>query len=424
MESERLNITEHEKGSMRLFASRTGAKDVVTIVGSVLGGYVTLNRSLQMVPRIATALLDAGTRLRDKDTIRDALSARGASIHFFPDKDRTHFQGTCLPDDLDFVLMLITECLSEATFPAREIALQKRRTIAEMNEARIDTGTRASYAFSRLIYDPLHVNYPDTIETSITRTKKIDRKQIQSFQKLLGKGGLICAITGDIRPDEVLAKADRIFAKLPDGTTSPTAKKQNTKAQSMKEEFIAIPDKANIDVYLGAAIPLTYDSPEYIPLTVFASMLGGSGLASGHLMRTMRERDGLTYGIYASLVGFGGGADGALRITATFSPATFEKAVATTHKEIKNFLAEGLTSNALEAKKTEMTGKYVVGLATSGGLAGELHMIGMEGKPLAYSDEYPSLINAVTIADLKKVASMIPFDKLSLAAAGTFENKK
>ncbi|CAN5769130.1 hypothetical protein BH11PAT2_BH11PAT2_09640 [soil metagenome] len=423
MEPSPMNITEHERGGMRLFAARTGAKDVVSIVGSVFGGYLMLDTALKMVPRIATSLLDAGTHARDKDTIRDALAARGASIHFSPGAERTYFQATCLPDDLDFILKLITECLGDAIFPAQEIVLQKKRTVAELTEAKIDTASRASDAFLRMIYDRSHVNYPDTIQSAIKQTGNITRAHAQSFRKLLGKGGLVFAIAGDITPDEALSKAERAFAKLPNGTTSSVVKKPNTKAPTPTEEYVSIPDKATIDVQLGVHIPLTYDSPEYIPLTVFSSMLGGSGLASGHLMRTIRERDGLTYGIYASPIGFGGGADGALRIMATFSPATFDQAVATTHTEIKNFLSTGLASRALEAKKTEMIGKYVVGLATSGGLASMLHMIGAEGKPLAYIDEYPSLIRAVTVADLKKVATLIPFDKLSLAAAGTFIKK-
>jgi zinc protease len=424
MENGRMNVTEYEKGTMRFFAARTGAKDVVSIVGSVLGGHFMLDRVNQMVPRIATSLLDAGTRTKDKDTIRDSLAARGATIYFSPGGDRTYFNASCLPDDIEFVLKLITECMSGAVFPAAEISLQKKRTVAELMEAKIDTGTRSTQEFLRMIYDPSHVNYPDSIETSIKQTNAIDRKQALAFQRLLGKGGLVCAITGDIRPDEVLKKAERAFSKLPEGTTSMAAKRTNIKVQTKKEECISIPDKANIDVSLGVSIPLTYDSPEYIPLTVFTNMLGGSGLSSGHLMRTVRERDGLTYGIYANPVGFGGGADGALRISATFSPATFDTAVSTTRKEIQNFLSKGLTDTALEAKKAEMTGKYVVGLATSRGLAGILHMIGVEEKPLAYIDEYPSLINAVTVADLKKVAALIPFDKLSLSAAGTFQTKK
>lgn len=418
-----MNITEHEKGPMRLFAARTAAPDVVTIEGSVLGGYCMLPRERTMVPRIATGLLDAGTATKTKDELRGALASRGASLHFSPGGDRTHFSATCLPEDAEFVFKLIRECLSESSFPTSEVAAQKKRTLAELEESKRDTSQQALYAFSRLVFDRTHVNYADTTETEIERAAKATRKDMTNFRSLLGQGGLVLAVAGDVRADEILTKAATVFAKLPGGTAQMTQKAPNRKRPSSEESLISIADKATLDVYMGASIPFTYDSPEYLPLAVLTSMLGGNGLSTAHLMRTIRERDGLTYGIYASLAGFGGLSEGALRIQATFSPATFERAVDTTRKEIRVFLDSGMTEEALAAKKDELIGRYYVGLSTTRGLAGTLHKIGVEGKPLGYADEYPDLIRAITLADIKNAASYVPFDKLSLAAAGTFIKK-
>jgi len=424
MEHERMNITEYEHGSMRLFAARTGAKDLVTMQGSVLGGHYMLSRALDMVPRLASDVFDAGTKSRNKEAIRMALSARGASMHFSSGGDRTYFSATCLPEDVDFMAKLIAECLREALFPTAELSSQKKRTLAELEESKTKTRGLASNEFFRLIYDRSHVNYVDTLPEYIARTKKTERKDLLSYQKLLGKGGLVCAITGDIVPDVVLKKVERAFASLPGGTPVMTEKKQNTEKPRAKESEIAVPDKANIDVFMGAHVPLTYDSPEFLSFTVLTDMLGGRGLSGGHLMRTIRERDGLTYGIYASAVGFGGRADGALQVGATFSPATYQKAVEATEKEIRVFLDKGITESALQAKKGEMTGKYVVGLATSGGLAGKLHTIGVREKPLSYIDEYPSLIKALSVRDIRNAATLVPWDSFVVSAAGTFENKK
>jgi zinc protease len=419
-----MNITEEESGSMRFFAARTGAKDVVTIRGSVLGGYYMLGRSKYMVPRIATGILDTGTSARSKDDIRSSLSKRGATLFFMPGGDRTHFYATCLPEDAEFIFKLIAECLTEATFPPKEFELQKKRTLSELEETKTDAGSRASYALSPLIYDKDHVNYIDSIATEIAQVQAMGRKDLQAYRKLLGQGGLVLAIAGDIAPTEILAKARRIFSKLPNGTNTSTEKRMNRKLPSAAETHIQIPDKATIDMQMGVHIPMTRENPLFLALAVLTNMLGGNTLSTNHLSRTIRERDGLTYGISASLVNFDGLSDGMLRIRAMFSPDIYDRAVEATKKEISLFARTSHAKDQLLQKKDEMIGRYAVGLATTNGLAGMLHSIGIEGKPLSYIDEYPSLINALTIKDLKEAAAIVPWDSLSIAAAGTFTKKK
>lgn len=419
-----MSITEHERGTMRLFAARTGAKDLVTIEGSVLGGYHMLPQKLQMVPRLATELFDAGTSRKSKEEIRSSLTERGASIQFSPGGDRTHFHATCLPEDTGFVLKLVAECLTEAVFPTREISLQKRRTLAELEEMKTKTATLARQELFRTIYDRGHSNYSETIPESMTSVEGIGRSHLRTYQKMLGHGGLVIAITGDVLPEQVLEKAEQAFSSLPSGTQHMTEKRLSKVAPKSIEKRIFIEDKASIDVAMGAHVSFNYESAEFIPFIVVTSLLGGHGLSTGHLARTIRERDGLTYSIHANPVGFAGRADGALRISASFSPATYEKAIEATKREIGIFLKSGINEKAMLAKKAELAGRYAIGLGTSRGLANELHWIGIEGKPLSYIDEYPSIINALQVRDLKKVSSQISFDKLAIVSAGTFDKKR
>jgi zinc protease len=424
METGRLNITEYEKGAMRMLAARTDAHDMVVIEGSVLGGYAMLPPDMAMVPRVATALFDAGTKRKSKETIRSLLSSRGASLSFSSGADRTYFSASCLPEDIELVLELATECLKDAIFPPSEIVLQKRRTLAQLDDTKTRTAAIAGAEFFRLAYDPSHINYADTLEQSIGQTERITRKQLLGFQRLLGKGGLSLAVTGDIRPDRVLRTAERIFNALPAGTGEMPVKRPNAKKPIAAVSEIHIKDKTNIDVFIGASVPITYDSPEFVPFKLMTSMLGGYGFTTAHLLRTIRDRDGFTYGIFAHPVGFGGLADGAIRIKASFSPAVYKKALEATKREVRVFLENGMTNEALSIKKSELIGNYTVGLATSSGLASALHTIAIEGKPLSYVDEYPSLINAVTTDDLKKAAALVPWGALVVSAAGTFEKKR
>jgi zinc protease len=421
METIASSITELELAhGERVFIAPTGVKDIVSIEGSVLGGWNMLARDKSEVASLASDLLDAGTTKKNKEVIRGALAERGASLAFSSTGDRTTFSGSCLPEDLSAVLKIAAECLAQANFPVSELKVTKERAVGDFEEEKSDTRTQASSALSRLIFDSKHVNYSETTAEQLQSALSVTRSDLVNFRNMLGYGGLVLALTGDVQPASVRKSAESAFGILKQGTKQPVPKQKNTKPIIASEKYISISDKANIDTYLGSAIPLTYNDSLYLPFVTMLSMLGGRGLSTGHLMRTIRERDGLTYGIYATPIGFGDEADGGFRIWATFSPATFNKAVDATRKEIKVFLTTGIQDKVLQTKKDEMTGSYLVGLSTTRGLANMLHKIAVEGKSLSYIDEYPDLIRSISLADIHTVADFIQIKKLSLAAAGTF----
>jgi zinc protease len=403
----------------RIFIAPTKAKDVISIEGSVLGGSNFLPKSLSQVSVIAARLLDAGTKKQGKDTLREALAARGASLSFSSGGDRTYFSGSCLPEDLSFLLKLIAECLGESVFPAAEITTSKERMLGRLKEAKTETNTQAYKEFARLVYDESQVNYEEKDSVIEKQIKEVTRKQLTDFQSKVGRGGLVLAIVGDTNASTALKAAESAFGSLKKGFLETPKKTPNKKAPTAQKKQIEIPEKANIDVYLGVALPITYDDELYLPMATVIDMLGG-GFAA-HLMQTVRERDGLTYGIRSVLTGFGKDTQGAMLIWSTLSPLLFDKGVKTIRKEVETFFETKLTEDELEKKKDEIMGSYVIGLSTTEGLAGQLHTIGVQGKDLSYLDDFKTLTQALTVADLKRAVKIIPLDKLSLAAAGTFQ---
>lgn len=407
-------------GGGRVFVSRAKTTDVVSIEGSVFGGSNMLPDAQSEVPGIAAELLDAGTTKRAKEVIRGTLSKLGATLSFSAGGDRMYFSASCFPEDVPTVLGIAFDCLSNATFPQNELKNVQARALGELIEQKTDTRAQASIALAQGIYDSAHPNYQDTTEVRMKKVKAVTQKDLRAYGKLLGRGGLVVVIVGDVDPKRATATTLKAAQVLKPGTMNAPAKKPNTLTHRKDQVLIRIPDKATIDVYLGASVPLTSDHPLYIAFGVFASLLGGRGLSTGHLMRTIRERDGYTYGIYAVPGGFEDKSDGHFSIWATFSPDTFEKALAQTRKEIEVFLETGITKKSLEKKKTEVTGRYLLGLSTTRGLASALHGIGVEGRALTYLDEYQEKLRALTTADVAAAAALVPLKNLRVAAAGTF----
>jgi zinc protease len=421
MDSIALNVTEAELAhGERLFFAPTGVKNVVSIEGSVLGGWSSLPRTKAEIPLIVTELLDAGTKEHGKDAIRETLASKGASISFRDGVDRTFFSASCFPEDLPYVLATIAECLDSAVMAAKEVENAKARELGDFTESLTDTRTLAADALSRLLFAPGHVNYTEPVKARMKNLAEVTRTDALAFRRSLGRSGLVLAVTGDIEVTKARKAAEKAFSMLGPGLAQAPSNRPNAKPNAVAEMLVPIRDKANIDTYLGTSLPFTYDDARYLPFTVLADMLGGRGLTTGHLMRTIRERDGYTYGIRSQMTGFTRGTHGSFRVWATFSPHNFKEAVAATRKEIGIFLKSGLTEDALATKKDEARGSYLIGLSTTRGLANALHKIGAEGKSLSYIDELPNLIQAVTLAEIKHLAPLIAPGTFSLAASGTF----
>ncbi len=405
----------------RIFVAPRKTKDVVTIEGSVIGGKSHVSAYQEMVPVMAAMLLDAGTKTKTKDVLRESLAARGATLAFYAKGERIHFRGSCLPEDLALLIRTLSECLGESVFPKEEVEIARELLLGELTEEKSDTRAQAAAALTRAVFDKTHPNYSTQTQVRMRSVEGIERKDLTAFAKNLGKEGLLLAIVGDVTLPAA-TKALQSLKKLPKGVGVIPEVPVNAKAPVASESLVTIANKANIDVYIGTSLGISVHDPRFIPLMYLSDMLGARGF-SGHLMQTIRERDGLTYGIYAMHTGFEDGRDGMFRIWATFSPDTFRKAVSRTFEELEIFFTTKLTEEAIEERKDRLVGAFLMSLATTDGLAAVLHKLGLDGRPLSFLDTYPALIRAMTRAQIQEAAALVRRDALSLAAAGTFADK-
>lgn len=413
-------IVEKEVRGMRIAVMRIATRDILTIEGSVYGGPLLLPLEQSAVATLTADLLDSGTTKHSKKVFRELLAEKGISISFSASGYRLFFSVSCLPEDMQYALRLVVECLTSARFDASELSLSKQRMVGALNEAKTDTRTQASIALSQLLFDRNHPLYSESIAEAERALKRVSRADILLFRKLFGREGLTLAIVGDVDPATTVASAIKEFGKLPAGIGVIPKRTYKLKNSTPTRKEVAIKDKANIDCYFGRTLPLTEKDEDYYPLLVLTSMLGGRGLSTGHLMRTIRDRDGLTYGIYGRLSGFDDDIQGYVRIWATFAPAVYERAVGKVREEMTYFLQHAVAAEALKAKKKEIEGSYQVSLGTSGGLASTIHTILRKGKKLSFIEEYITRIDAISIADLRRVAHYLSPEEFFLSASGTF----
>ena len=174
--------------------------------------------------------------------------------------------------------------------------------------------------------------------------------------------------------------------------------KNSLKADMLKKAVEAsefIPDKSSADLVTGHGIGIDREHDDYYPVMMSHFILGGN--FSARLMATVRDQEGLTYGIQETTGGVEKGNDGYWYIWGTFGPDDLGKAQKSIDKQLDLWYKKGVTEEELASKKTTITGMYQVGLDTTVGLATRILTTAERGKELSFMDEYPQIISALTL---------------------------
>jgi zinc protease len=144
--------------------------------------------------------------------------------------------------------------------------------------------------------------------------------------------------------------------------------------------------------------------PDFLIAYVVNHILGSGGFGS-RLMEEVREKRGLSYGVYTTLypldqagVFFGGAATVNDRVSET---------IEVVRTELKRMADDGPTAEELEQAKTYLTGSYALRFDSNRKIAGQLLAIQREDLGIDYVEKRNDLVNAVTLEDVRRVARRI-----------------
>ena len=302
--------------------------------------------------------------------------------------------GRALRDDLGTVLELVAEQLREPALDDQEVDKAVVRAVAGVRRSLESTGAQASGALARRLYPESHPNYVLEPEAELALVEAITADDVRAYHAAhVRPDGLTLALVGDV-PDSARQSVAGVFTGWqPHGRSAAFASQSSPRPPD--RVAVEMADRRNLDVYLGHAVDLRRDSPDF--LAAYAGVFALGGNFSGRLMQTVRDEQGLTYGIGASLGGPSVEHDGHVRVQVTLSQENLARGIAATRAEVEGFVADGVSPDQLRQTQTTLAGLHVVGLATTSGLAARLLVNAERGFPMSYLDEYPDRIQALTV---------------------------
>ncbi len=380
-------------GPARLLVLPVGVPDVVSFRGSFESA-PDFRVADDVIQSVVATLLDKGTVRRDRFAIAEALEGRGAQVSFYSDGLRMGFAGRALRDDLADVIALVAEQLREPALDADEVDKAVVRAVASVRRSLESTGGQASDALARRLYGPAHPNYALAPDDELGALDALTPDAVRAYHAAhVGSDGLTIALAGDVDASAVEAAVD---AALGDWRPHGLAPVFDAAAEPEPPGRATVPmaDRLNLDVRLGHAVGLRRDSDDF--LATYAGVFALGGNFSGRLMQTVRDEQGLTYGIGATLGGASVRHDGHVQVQVTLSQENLARGVAATRAEVDAFVAEGVSPAAVSQTQTTLAGTHVVGLATTSGAAARLLVNAERGFDVGYLDRYPDLVRALT----------------------------
>jgi len=390
-------IHDRTAGPGRLLTLRTSVDDVVSFRGSfVTNPDFAAGDALRQ--QLTVSLLDKGTTHRDRFELARVLEACGAKLDLSSDGLFVEASGRALVEDLPRVMDVLAEMLRAPAFDPEEFRKARAQVAADVQRRMEKTSAQASMALSQRLFPDGHPNFTPAPETVLEWLQALTVQDVRDYHDAhFGATEWTLAVVGDLRHEEVAAVVDEAFSGWAPHD-APAVHDTEARASEVGRTAIPMPDKSNVDVRLGHAVPLRRDHPDHSALYVGNYILGGN--FSARLMSIIRDEMGLTYSIRSSLSGVSTRYDGSWQTSITLSHDSVDEGIAATKDVIRDFVAKGATEDELDAKKTTISGSYTVGLATTERLAQSILTNAERGFALSYLDEFPEEIRALTLEEV------------------------
>ncbi len=405
---------------LTLYLIPTTVADIATCLIAFPGG-TRATYDTQSLALLHAELLPGSTLKRSRESLRARFDALGCRVRVASDTKHLTVSLSCRTQALAPALTLLGEALRVPTFPGTEVREERARLLSALEQSREDTRTRAHTALMHALYRKGHPQWSPDSEGLMRELGMMSAAKVRRFHKNTMHTHDACAVVaGDIDPKAVTRMFRSAFGTCTEGVHIPDASDTaRVVARPSGDLTLHLKDKINIDTYLAVPLPtLTRTHADYEALSAGVGVLGGS--SSGRLFHILRNQMSLTYHASARLEGFGDGYPGHLAAYTILPHDVFTRGREALRTVVREFIEKGITAKELTSRKEEVTGRHVVGLSTTSGMASAAFGALQSGLPLSYVDEYPERIGALSASEVNKaIHTHLDYAKSVTAAAGS-----
>ncbi|MGN3974240.1 M16 family metallopeptidase [Tsuneonella sp. SYSU-LHT278] len=395
-----------------LVSARTGDVPIATITLVLPGGSASDPAGKAGLASLAASVADKGTPTRSAARIAEELESLGASLGVGTANDGNFVSLTAPTANLAAAGKVLADVVRNASFPDKEVDLERKRAIDSLAVAMKDPGSLAGMVTTRLLYG-------DAPYGSIPTVNSLPA---------IGPGDLVAwreahwhpanakiVVSGGISSEEAKTVTDALFGDWTSTVPAPPPITNPAGAdQPARTVVIDMPDAGQAAVVVGTRV-VSRGSDRYWSLQIANAVLGSG--SNGRLFEEIRTKRGLSYGAYS---GFGATADTALlTASAQTKNDTADEVVGVMLDQFDRLGTEPLEADAVEKRRLYLGGSVQRSLETSAGFNGIVANLMLQGIAPTESGMIAQRLGAVTPAAAQAVAkALLPAQKASVVVVG------
>jgi predicted Zn-dependent peptidase len=358
-----------------------------------------------------------GTEKRQSSKeISEAIESVGGTINGGTDKELTTFWCRVTSEHFLLALDILVDLLRHSRFDATDIDRERQIIIEEINMSLDSPRQRVAMLIDELLWpgQPFGRDIAGSKETVAALT----RQQMLNFlSKHYLPNTTVVAVAGDIEQKQVQDTINQTLGEWkPNKVPAGFPNMGDQKVARLNIEF-----RDTEQAHLCLGVPgLSFFHPDRYAVDLLSIILG-EGMSS-RLFTEIREQQGLAYDIHSYADHFAD--SGAVIIYAGVDPGRVDSALRSIIDQVSK-LKERISEAELDKAKEIIKGRLLLSLESSRNVAAWLGAQELLTNRILTTDEVISLVEAVTIEDLKRVAQqLLTSEKLNLAIVGPVKEEE
>ena len=353
----------------------------------------------------------------DENALGEAWADLGAEFGASAGADRLSFTLRTLtePDLLAKAVTLAGRQIGAPAFTESVWQRDRQKVLASLKESDTRPSTLAQRAYGKAVYG----SHPYGYEMTAASAVNINVADMRAFY---AASVVACRarinLVGAVNRAQAEQIASALLAQLPQmacaSLSALPAVAEVAPLPQASQQTIAF-DAAQAQVLVGQP-GYRRNDPDFFTMLVGNYILGGGGFVS-RLMNEVREKRGLTYGVYSSFTP--GLHAGAFTVSLQTRPDQATAALAVTRQVIAEFVANGPTELEVKAAKDNLIGGFALLIDSNRKLLGNISNIAWNNLSLDYLDTWQARVEQVTASDIKvAMAAKLQPDKMVTIVLG------
>ncbi|MCV2363290.1 insulinase family protein [Paucibacter sp. DJ1R-11] len=375
---------------------------------------------------LISELMLEGSRSLDKQALQDRLIRLKAGLSISGADQGAVVNITAESDSLLETLDIVAGLLQQPLLPADAFDRIVKRGISRLEGARSELETlrqeavREHYNFALGVVQG-QPDYQLSIAQRLVELRAIRLDDLRSFHADYWSANEARVSAVGPLPAGLAERIEALFGawKKP---AAPRFVRYEAKHINIPPARFDVPakDKANAILRMRLEFPLNELDPDYFPL-VLASQIFGAGGMESRLASRVRQQEGLSYGVGASLGVPRWGNDATLSIGGSFAPQNRDKVLALIDEELVKMATVGVSEAELARAKKDVLEGRLQGRADDGQLTATLSHLAERGEGWPAVAQREAQIRAVTLEQVNTAwARHIKRETFVISTAGDF----